>query len=325
MASGARHENSGEPVKPAAFDYFAPSTVREAVEALADTGRRSQVLAGGQSLMLDLHYRRSRPDLVVDINRVRDLDHLDVNDGALHVGALVRHRVFESPQVAPGPLGRLLSLVVINIAHPPIRALGTMAGSLAYAHPAAEWCTTALALDADIELHGPSGVRVIGARDYFHGPHRTARQPQELITGVRLPLLSDTTGVGFAEQRRTHASFAQIAVVATLTVLDGVIAEARIGLANAADTPVRAHAAEQSLIGAEADQPVSDHGPPEDHPFDRAGRIAAERDAHPHDQPYADVEYQRQVIAVLVGRALRQASAGRPAHLGRDEPGGDHR
>jgi carbon-monoxide dehydrogenase medium subunit len=311
-------------VKPAAFDYLAPSTVHEAVDALADTGRQTQVLAGGQSLILEMHYRRSRPDLVVDINRVRDLDHLRVNDGVLHVGALVRHRVFESAQVAPGPLGRLLSLAVVNIAHPPIRALGTMAGSLAYAHPAAEWCTIAVALDADIELHGLSGVRMIGARDYFHGPHQTARRPQELITTVRLPLLGNTTGVGFVEHRRTHASFALIAVVATLTVLDGVIAEARIGLANAADRPVRAYAAERSLIGAEADQPVSDRRLSEHHPFGRAGRIAAERDADPRAQPHADVEYQRQVIAILVGRALCQASADRRAHAGHDGSGGNH-
>ena len=313
-------------MKPAAFDYLAPRTVPEAVDALADTGRRAQVLAGGQSLMLDLHFRRAHPGLLVDINRVRDLGYLDVDDGVLRVGALVRHRVFESPQVAPGPLGRLLALAVVNIAHPPIRALGTMAGSLGYAHPAAEWCTTALTLDAGIELQSRDGVRVVGARDYFHGPHRTARRPQELITAVRLPLLGAGTGVGFAEHRRTHASFAQIAVVATLTAPDGVITEARVGLANAADRPIRAYAAERSLIGAEADRPLpSGERPDGAHPFGRAGRIAAERDADPRAQPYASVDYQRQVIAVLVGRALRQAAADRRAHGGRDGAGGDPR
>ncbi|MCW2879456.1 MAG: molybdopterin dehydrogenase, FAD-binding protein [Sphaerisporangium sp.] len=292
-------------MKPAAFDYLAPATVREAVDALADTSRHAQVLAGGQSLMLELHYRRSRPDLVVDINRVRGLDRLDVRDGALHVGALARHRDFESPEVAPGPLGRLLSLAAHHIAHPPIRALGTMAGSLAWAHPAAEWCAMAVTLDAGIELRGPTGARVVGARDFFHGPHLTARRRQELITAVRLPLLGDTTGIGFAEHRRTQASFAVIAVMAALTVFDGVVTEARIGLANAAGTPVRAYAAERSLVGAEAARPLS--GPPEHHPFARAGGIAAECDADPRARPYADVAYQRQVIAVLVGRALNQA------------------
>jgi carbon-monoxide dehydrogenase medium subunit len=325
VARGARADGGGEdPMKPAAFDYLAPRTVGEAVDALAGAGRKAQVLAGGQSLLLDLHFRRSHPELVVDINRIHGLDHLRVENGVLRVGALVRHEVFEAPGTVPGPLGRLLSRAVVNIAHPPIRALGTMAGSLAYAHPAAEWCTTAVALDAGVELRGPEGVRVVPARDYFRGPHRTARRPEELITSVWLPLLGEGTGVGFTEHRRTHAGFALLAVVVTLTALDGMITETRIGLANAADRPVRAHAAERSLIGGVAGGPLPTR-PGGDHPFDRAGRIAAEQDADPRPRPYADVEYQRQVIAVLVGRALRQASLDRPPYAGPDGSRGERR
>lgn len=311
-------------MKPAAFDYVAPRTVTEAVAALADTDRKAQVLAGGQSLLIDMHYRRARPDLVVDINRVAELETLRVDDGALQVGALVRHRVFESPRAAPGPLGRLLSRAAHHIAHPPIRTLGTMVGSLAWAHPASEWCAAAVALDADIELSDGDGVWSLGARDYFRGRHLTAREPRQLITGVRLPLLDENTGIGFLEHRRTHASFAQIAVVAALTVYDGVITEARIGLANAAERPVRALEAEHSLIGAEVDQEAgSQEQPTGAGPFHRAASLAAERDASPRAQPYADVEYQRHVIAVLVRRTLHQATADLRAHTGRaDSRGG---
>ncbi|MFI6450657.1 FAD binding domain-containing protein [Streptosporangium amethystogenes] len=305
-------------MKPAAFDYIVPGTVGEAVGALAEVGERARILAGGQSLILEMRWRRCLPELVVDINRVQGLDRLRVEDGGLRVGALVRHRAFESPRVAPGPLGRLLSRTAVNIAHPPIRVLGTMAGSLAWAHPAAEWGAIAVGLDADIELRGRAGARVIAARDYFHGPHRTERRPQEMITSVRLPLLDDTVGVAFVEHRRTHASFAQVAVAVALTVLDGVITQAFIGLANAADRPVRAHAAELSLIGAEIGVSFSGPAPLDGHPFDHAARIAAEGDADPCAQPYADVEYQRQVVAVLVGRALYQAASDRQAHAGHD-------
>ncbi|GAA5016314.1 FAD binding domain-containing protein [Actinopolymorpha pittospori] len=308
-------------MKPAAFDYVTPRTVAEAVAALADTDRKAQVLAGGQSLLIEMHYRRARPDLVVDINRVADLDALRVGDGALRVGALVRHRVFESPRAAPGPLGRLLSLAAHHIAHPPIRTLGTMVGSLAWAHPASEWCTVAVALGADIEVRGGDGDRSLGAHDYFRGPHLTTREPGQLITGVRLPLLEQNTGVGFLEHRRTHASFAQIAVVATLTVHDGVITGARIGLANAADRPVRAVAAETSLIGAEFDQVESEGQRADAGPFHRAAGLAAERDASPRAQPYADVDYQRHVVAVLVRRTLHQAAADLRADAGRGDSG----
>jgi aerobic carbon-monoxide dehydrogenase medium subunit len=296
-------------VKPAAFDYVVPRTVPEAVDALAGSGRKAQVLAGGQSLILEMHLQRIRPDLIVDINRIAGLDQMQVNDGTLHVGALVRHRVFEPAQAVPGPLGTLFSRAVVNIAHPPIRTRGTMVGSFGWAHPASEWCAIATALDAGIELHGPDGVREVAARDYFHGPHQTARQPRELITSVRYRLLGDDTGVAFLEHRRTHFSFAQVAVAAALTVRDGVISQARIGLANCADRPVRAPAAEHVLTGAEAGPPADGCRLPADHPFARAGRIAADQDAAPFAEPYADLDYRRHVVAVLVGRALSQAAA----------------
>ncbi|WP_431926437.1 FAD binding domain-containing protein [Nonomuraea jabiensis] len=307
-------------MKPAAFDYVAPRTVREAVEALAGNGRKSQVLAGGQSLILEMHLQRIRPELVVDINRVAELDRMDVDDGTLRVGALIRHDAFESEQAVPGPLGRLFARAVVNIAHPPIRSRGTMVGSLAWAHPASEWCALALALDADLELRGTGGPREIPARDYFHGPFRTARGPDELIAAVRFPLLAGDTGVGFIEHRRTHFCFAQVAVAATLTARDGVIIGARIGLVNCADRPVRARAAERALIGADLAPPAG-RRVPGDHPFARAGRIAAEQDAAPVAEPYADVEYRRQAIAVLVGRTLGEAARDRRARVAASEGG----
>lgn len=308
-------------MKPAAFDYVAPRTVPEAVDALGATGRKAQVLAGGQSLILEMHLQRIRPDLVVDINRIAALDEMRVNDSTLQVGALIRHRVFESPQAVPGPLGTLFSLAVVNIAHPPIRARGTMVGSFAWAHPASEWCAIATTLDADVELHGPDGVREVAARDYFHGPYQTARRPQELITSVRYPLLGDDTGVGFIEHRRTHFCFAQVAVAATLTVRDGAISEARIGLVNSADRPVRARTAEHALLGAEVGGPVDGYRLSDGHPFARAGRIAAEQDAAPLAEPYADLEYRRHAIAVLVSRTLCQAATDQRSHVAEIEGG----
>ncbi|MEU2228489.1 FAD binding domain-containing protein [Streptomyces sp. NPDC018347] len=310
-------------MKPAPFDYVVPRTVAEAVEALGDTRRKAQVIAGGQSLILEMHLQRIRPELLVDINRIPELDGMRVEGDELRVGALVRHAAFEKATAVPGPLGTLLSRAVVNIAHPPIRSRGTMVGSFGWGHPASEWCAIGVALDATVEVTGPDGARSLPAADYFLGPHRTARRPQELITGVRLPLLGEDTGVGFIEHRRTHFTFAQIAVAAALTVRDGVIVDARIGLVNAADRPLRAHAAERSLIGSRAGSLPSGPRLPGDHPFARAGRIAAQEDAAPVDQPYADVEYKRQAIAVLVGRTLLEAAADR--HARRTAREGDHR
>jgi aerobic carbon-monoxide dehydrogenase medium subunit len=289
-------------MKPAPFDYAAPTELSDAVMALAERPESARVLAGGQSLVLDMHYRRERPALLVDINNVRGLDAVRVEDDAVRVGALVRHRAFETPAVAPGALGRLLSRVSPFIAHPPVRARGTMAGSLAWANPVSEWCATAIALDAGIELTGPMGSRVVAAGDFFLGPFRTVRQPDEILTSVRLSLLpragaeAGTVGVGFCEQHRTHASFAQVAAVAVLTLRSGVIAEARLGLAGAADRPVRAHEAERHLLGREAEPAV----------FAQAAELAA-AGADPLPEPHAGVEYKRHAVGVLVRRALAQA------------------
>ncbi|MFJ5921132.1 FAD binding domain-containing protein [Kitasatospora sp. NPDC092948] len=317
-------------MKPPAFDYAVPCTVPEAVELLAAADGAAQVLAGGQSLVLDLRLHRARPTLLVDINRIPGLDRLDPDGRTLRVGALVRHRTFESERAVPGPLGALLAGAAAHIAHPPIRTRGTMAGSFAWAHPASEWCAVGAALDADLELSGPRGTRTVGARDYFRGPHLTARRPDELLTAVTFPLLGDDTGVGFIEHRRTHFCFAQVAVAAALTVRDGVVADARIGLANCADRPLRARAAERSLLGTaarELDTEARELGSAareraDGHPFARAGRIAAEQDAAPVPEPYADVEYRRHAIAVLVARTLHRAARDLDRRL-RISPDGD--
>jgi carbon-monoxide dehydrogenase medium subunit len=281
-------------MKPAPFDYVAARSVDDVVAALADG--RTDVLAGGQSLVLEMNYRTRRPHRLVDINRVPGFDRLERDGDVLRVGPLVRHRAFEGDTV-PGPLGTLLRRVVHHIAHPPIRTRGTMIGSLAYAHPAAEWPTVATALGGELDLTGPAGRRTVGADDFFRGPFATARRPDELLTEVRLPVLPPGTRVGFAEHRRTHASFAQLAVVAAVTVTDGHVSSARIGLVNAADRPMRARAAEAALLGRPLDGPaVAD-----------AGRAAADRDADPRRQPYADLHYQRHVVGVLTRRALAQA------------------
>jgi aerobic carbon-monoxide dehydrogenase medium subunit len=285
------------PVKPAAFDYLVADSPDEVVVALADGD--THVLAGGQSLVLEMNFRTRRPRRLVDINRVAGFDRLDHDDETLRVGPLVRHRAFESDAV-PGPLGVLLRRVVHHIAHPPIRARGTMLGSLAYAHPAAEWPAVAAAMDADFELAGPRGRRVLRAAEFFTGPFTTARRADELLAEVRLPLLPPECAVGFAEHRRTHASFAQLAALAAVTVTNGRVVSASIGLVNAADRPVRARAAEAALIGR----------PLDDDAIAAAARAAADDDADPRPAPYSDVAYQRHAVAVLTGRALTEARNG---------------
>ncbi|GAA0460470.1 hypothetical protein Ade02nite_14760 [Paractinoplanes deccanensis] len=276
------------------MEYIPATTVTEVLTALADG--RTCVLAGGQSLVLEMARQNVHPRRVVDINRVAEFDVLREDGGALRVGPLVRHRMFESGAVA-GALGDLLRVVVRHIGHPPIRARGTMLGSLAYAHPAAEWPVVALILGATLSLRGPDGCRTVPVERFFTGPGTTARRPDELLAEVRLPLLPPGTGAGYAEDRRGPGIWADAAAMAAVTVTDGLVTAAAIGLVNAGPCPVRARAAERALIGtAFSDTAITE-----------AARAAA------REVPDAD---RQRAIQVMTRRALTQAREGRGTTCG---------
>src|SRR5437868_13945725 len=186
---------SAEGVKPAAFTYHAPRTVEEALALLGEYGpREGRVLAGGQSLVPAMALRLATPVHLIDINDIAALRILQAEKGWLRIGAGVRHSAFERPVVA-GPLGELLVTVVRHVAHHPIRTRGTFCGSLAHADPASEWCMVAATLGAQIVLRSKRGTRTVGADDFFGGIMTTAREDDELLIEVQLPVLPDDTRV----------------------------------------------------------------------------------------------------------------------------------
>lgn len=284
-------------MKPAPFDYHAPRTVAEAIELLAAHGDDAKVLAGGQSLVPAMNFRLARPAVLVDINRIGELDFCSTGGGALRIGALTRHVRFERP-VTEGVLGALLVDVVHYVAHLPIRVRGTFAGSLAHADPAAEWCTVATTLDAEIRARGPAGERSIGAADFFRSILTTSLRPDELITEVRLPMLGPDWRFGFVEFSRRAGDFA-LSMALTVLRIDGErIAEARVGVGGAGDRPLRITQAEQALAGAVPDREAL---------AEAAAMAAASVD--PFDDLHASAAYRRDLVRVMTRRALERALA----------------
>lgn len=284
-------------MKPAAFDYHAPATLEAALALLRSHGEEARILAGGQSLVPTMAFRMARPGVLIDINRIPSLAYATAAGDALRIGALARHAWFEKPPV-PGPLGRLLPVVAHHVAHAPIRTRGTFCGSLAHADPASEWCATMLALAGTLVLDGPRGRREVAAQDWFRGVFTTAIAPGEMLVEARLPLLGEDWRCGFAEFSRRAGDFALAMAVVAVRIDAGSVRAARIALGGIGGTPVLAPKAAAALVGQPPGAAAARHA---------AAQAAAECD--PQDDIHAPAQYRRDLVGVMVRRALDTALA----------------
>jgi aerobic carbon-monoxide dehydrogenase medium subunit len=284
-------------VVPAAFDYFRPASVGEALALLAEHQDACKILAGGQSLVPAMNFRLARPDILIDINDLHELDYIRLSEDKLHIGALSRHAAFHRPVVA-GPLGVLMAKVVRHIAHYPIRQRGTFAGSLAHADPASEWCLLATTLAAEMVAKSMRGERVIAGSDFFRGTFTTALAVDELLVEIRLTSLTQNWRTGFYEFSRRAGDFALGMALAALKIENGTIRAARLGVGGVADRAIRLHALEQQLVGRSPTPAIIDS-------IAREARASVDPPGDIHASP----EYRRDLIAAAVKRALTEASS----------------
>jgi carbon-monoxide dehydrogenase medium subunit len=234
-------------MKPAAFAYFAPETVDEAIRLLA-ADDEARPLAGGQSLVPMMNLRLARPSALIDLNRIAELAGITECQNGLLIGAMTRQaQLLSDPLVA-----RVAPLVVEAIAlvgHPPTRVRGTIGGSLSNADPAAELPAVMLALDAELILRGTGGERRMRAEEFFLGIFETAITPGELLTAIWIPSTCSDHTSAFLEVSRRHGDFAIVSVAANLTFTDkSICSSARIVLGGAAPAPTRCRDAEATLV-----------------------------------------------------------------------------
>jgi carbon-monoxide dehydrogenase medium subunit len=281
-------------LKPAAFDYCAPATLPEVVDLLSAAD--AVVIAGGQSLMPLLAFRLAVPSLLVDLRRVPELDTIAIDDCCVRLGAKVRWcDIEENDRLATAH--PLLREAIAHVAHYAIRNRGTVGGSLAHADPAAELPGIAVTCDAEIVLFGASGERVVAAAEFFTGPLSTARQPDEIITELRLPAWPEMRRWAFREFSQRHGDFA-LAGVALYYDEDarGRAQDTRVGVIGACDRPQRLPMVEAMLNGATVGDEL----------IREAAAFAAQAVDPPADL-HADAAYRRALIATLAERALRSA------------------
>jgi len=281
---------------PAKFDYVKPTSVDEAVRALADGGEDAKVIAGGQSLTPLLRLRLANPDLLVDVGGIEELRGVTDHGDSLLIGARTTHyQVVHDPLIAEHC--GLLAQAAATVADPAVRHRGTLGGSLAHGDPAGDLPAVVLALDGTMIARGPSGDREIPAADFFVDYLTTALALDEILTGVRVPKLGSGWGYRYEKFHRTAQAWAIVGVAAVVRRSDGHVAEARIGLTNMGSVPVRARTAEAAAAGAEAT---------------RDGMHAAAASAADGTEPPADLhgapDYRRHLARVLTGRALAAAA-----------------
>lgn len=270
---------------PTAFDYVAPTSLEDALSALAEAGDDAKVLGGGQSLLPVLRLRLNAPEKIVDLSRIDSLRGISDDGDTIVIGAMTTH-----DEVARSELVRehaaVLAEAASTVADPQIRHRGTLGGALVHADPAGDLGAPVLALDAELVVASAQGERRIPVGEFFQDLFETAVGEGELLIAIRIP---KHTGWGGAYEKFVRVSHQWSIVAVAAMTRDG---EAKVALTNMGSTPLRASAVESALAGGAS---VED-----------AAAKAAEGTNPPSDLN-GDSQYRAHLATVLTRRALARA------------------
>ncbi len=277
---------------PANFEYESPRTLSEALDLLASRPD-AKILAGGHSLLPAMKLRLAQPAVIVDIGRISGLSYIRDSGDRILIGAMTTHAEVESSRVLQQS-SPLLAQAAAQIGDTQVRNRGTLGGSLAQAHPAADYPAAVLALDAEIVAHSRSGERIIPASKFFTGMFTTALSQDEIITEIRIPR-TDGQGVAYKKHAHPASGYAVVGVAVRLKMAGGKTESAAVGINGVADHAYRATAVENAL-----------RGKPPNAFADAAAHVA--KGVEVLGDYYASAEYRRHLAAVYTLRALEQAA-----------------
>ena len=282
-------------MKPAPFDYERPATLNAALNLLKDSGGRSKIIAGGQSLVPMMNFRVVRPDRLIDINRIAELDYHRIEGSELVIGALCRHAALKESQVVKQACP-LMHAAYKWVAHGPVRNRGTLCGNLCHADPASEMPSVVLATNAVMVLRSSGAKREVPAGQFFLGQFETATTDNEVLVEVRIPVAPKNQGWGFHEVSVRKGDFAIVAAAASLNTENGKVQAVTIALSGVESHAIRMSQAEKVLVGKRA----------EDTAFREAAAASAAA-VSPNSDIHGSAEYRRDLAKTLVYRALHDA------------------
>jgi carbon-monoxide dehydrogenase medium subunit len=270
---------------PAAFEYFRPQTLEEAVGLLVKHGDDAKVLAGGHSLIPAMKLRLAQPKVLIDLGQIRDLNYIRERDGKIAIGAMTTHYEIESSELLREKCP-LLTDVAPQIGDVQVRNKGTIGGSLVHADPASDWPAPILALDAEMEIAGASGRRIVKATEFFVEMLQTAVKPNEILCEIRVPKTEKSVAYVKFAQKASGFAIAGVAVVMGKSTA--------VGVTGVAPKAYRAKVVERALrSGAD---------------FAQAAQKAADG-VEPLGDIHASAEFRAHLARVNTRRALELASA----------------
>ena len=281
---------------PARFEYHRPTTLDEALALLAQYGEDAKVLSGGQSLIPIMKLRFAAPEHLIDVNRIPGLDGIEESGGSLRIGALVRHNQLAASGVIAARYPTIASAAP-QIADPLVRNLGTIGGSIAHADPSGDLPSVMLALDASVVLKSTGGERVVAVTDFITGTFQTSIEPNEMLTEVRVPEPGPSSGGAYLKLERKVGDYATVGAAVFLSLANGTIDRAGIGLTSVGLASLKATDAEAALRGQAPTGSV----------FEEAARLAAAA-SNPATDVRGSAEYKRHMVDVYVRRGLARAA-----------------
>ena len=278
---------------PGRFQYEAPKTIAEAIAILTEAGPDAKLLAGGQSLIPMMKLRFAGPTVLVDINSIEGLDHLDLAaDGSTRVGALVRHADLErSPGL--GAHNPVMAAAAPLVADPSVRNRGTFVGSLCHADPQGDWAACMIALDGYVVAQGPNGRREIPVKSFVTGPFQNVLAHNEIAVEAVVPAPRGEARGAYLKLERRVGDFATAAVAVALDMSGDVVLRAGIALTGVGGTTVNASEAAESLTGSTLDADS----------IARAAELAAAA-AQPRSDHRGSASYKRHIVNTFTARAL---------------------
>lgn len=285
-------------MKPAPFKYFAPSSIDAVLDMLDEHADDAKLLAGGQSLVPAMNFRLVQPSILIDINKLDELDYVRKSENnSIKIGAMTRQRTLERDPLVREYLP-LVHEALPLIAHPQIRYRGTIGGSLAHADPAAELPAILVALRGRIRLRNKRRERWIAHDECYTGIFTTEVEPDEMMIEIELPCLEKGEGWSFLEFARRKGDYALMGVAVQFKLDEqGSCRDARLVYLNSGDVPTSALKAAWMLEGEK----------PTEELFEESARVAAYEEIKPIANIHATVPYLQHLAQVLTRRALNTA------------------